>query len=422
MGRFDTDRRPAHDTRMNTPQAPGCSSDLTRLLRLLAFDAPPSREELAAWPEAAWLAIAQAAERERLSPLLYYRLADARAPAPDAVLARLRRQYLQVAADNTRRFAALEEALDALQAEGVPVILLKGAHLAPLVYDNIALRPMVDLDLLVRDGDAQRALETLSSLGYAPLAEGAWMEERYGHHGLRRGDGVLLELHQRLGAMAVGAKIDQTELWRRAIPAAMGHTGALALDPTDLVLHLCTHAAQQHLLRMGLLPVYDIGQVLAHEGARLAAEALVQRAREWHVSRATFLMLELARRLFRAPMGAIPLGALNPPDGEAHVAQAKGMLLSATEPENTPSSNLVALWSEPRWRVRLTMLLRILLPPAERMRSLYRVPADRPVAPWLYLRRWADLLTQRRASVRQWVGRSSEGTEWQSLVRWLAEG
>ena len=421
-GRFDMAPAPGHDRGMELPNAYDCPPAVARLLRLLAFGAPPEPAAIAQWPDEEWRAILEAAGRQELSPLLHRRLVDTALPAPEATLARLRRHYLRVAADNTRRFAALEEALLALHGADVRVILLKGAHLAPLVYGNIALRPMVDVDLLVRDHDADKALGALSALGYAPLAGGAWMEDRYGHHALRRNDGLLLELHQRVGALAVGAHVDQAGLWQRAQPTQIGRAAALALAPLDLLLHLCVHGAQQHLLQLGLLPLYDIGQVLARYGAELDWEACIRRAHAWRVARAVYLMLALARRLLDAPVDPGALVALAPPDGEAYVALALGALLQRDREAAAPSSNLVALWSEHRWRARLALCLRILLPNAQRMRALYGVPTDRPVAPWLYLRRWADLLTRREESVRQWLNRPGEGPDWQALVRWLAQG
>ncbi|MCP4365035.1 MAG: nucleotidyltransferase family protein [Planctomycetes bacterium] len=53
----------------------------------------------------------------------------------------------------------------------MPVILLKGAHLAQVVYSNIALRPMGDIDILVKKNDLPKAKELLLELGYTPIKE-----------------------------------------------------------------------------------------------------------------------------------------------------------------------------------------------------------------------------------------------------------
>lgn len=406
---------------MNDSVESACSPALARLLRLLSFGVQPDATEVVSWSPEDWDATALAAADQGLSPLLYRRLVDGGTPAPDAVVARLRRHYLRVAAANTRRFAALEEALLALDAAGIQVILLKGAYLAPMVYGNIALRPMVDLDLLVHSSEAERAASAMAALGYRPSEGEAWMRERYGHQGLKREDGHLLELHQHAGAFAVGARMDQARLWQRAQPVQIGDAAALALEPTDLLLHLCVHSVSHHLFQLGVLPLYDVGQLLSRMGTQIASDDIVQRARDWHVARGVYLALALAQRLLQAPVDPLLLADLAPPDGLAVRALVESLVLAKGHPPS-PSPNLVALWGEQSWRSRLATIGRVLVPDAQRMRALYSVGADRRVWPWLYLRRWADLLTHRGVSVRQLVGRPADSMDWQTLVRWLSQG
>ena len=51
---------------------------------------------------------------------------------------------------------------------GVPFLVLKGAALAHLVYGDPRLRPMRDVDLLIRKADAGRALDVLTRCGFRP--------------------------------------------------------------------------------------------------------------------------------------------------------------------------------------------------------------------------------------------------------------
>jgi hypothetical protein len=418
--KVDSEARRGHDRCMNTLLEPTCTPAMRQLLRLLAGEAPPSPGNADAWSGEAWDSIIELAARQGVSPLLYHCLAGAE--LPEAVRTRLRRHYLRTAADNTRRFAALEEALLALQHIDVPVILLKGGHLAPLVYGNIALRPMVDLDLLVNEEDASRALGVLSTLGYAPVKGEAWMSARLGHHGMRRADGLLLELHQRVGAFSVGTHVDQAGIWERAKPATVGKAPAMVLDAGDLLLHICVHSASQHLLQLGLMPLCDARQILVHYGAQIVPEEIVARAREWRVARAVFLTLSLSDTLLDAPVDPAMLDALCPSGAQDQLALATHILLHDCLQETAPSANVVAMWAEHSWRARLGVLVRVLLPGTERMRALYGVPAEQPVRPWLYLRRWADILTHRGRSMRQMMGRPDQDIDWQSLVQWLAQG
>jgi hypothetical protein len=61
-------------------------------------------------------------------------------------------ETLYSALRNMRRCHELSKVLRILQNDGIPVIVLKGAALAEVVYGNIALRSMSDVDLLVKKG------------------------------------------------------------------------------------------------------------------------------------------------------------------------------------------------------------------------------------------------------------------------------
>jgi hypothetical protein len=76
------------------------------------------------------------------------------------------------------------------RAAGIDVIVLKGAFLAELVYRNIGLRAIGDIDLLVKKEDLGKVKRVLIQLGYQALPtkwgerlnelwETAWAEERH---------------------------------------------------------------------------------------------------------------------------------------------------------------------------------------------------------------------------------------------------
>ena len=65
-------------------------------------------------------------------------------------------------------FFCLRELLKAFQAESIPVIMLKGAHLVCTVYENSSVREMSDIDLMVPTGKLKAADKVLLNLGYTP--------------------------------------------------------------------------------------------------------------------------------------------------------------------------------------------------------------------------------------------------------------
>jgi hypothetical protein len=67
--------------------------------------------------------------------------------------------------------------LEALEARGIPVIVLKRAALAETVYGCSSLRPMTGLDLLVRHEDADAADSIIRGMGYVPSVSQEVQEE-----------------------------------------------------------------------------------------------------------------------------------------------------------------------------------------------------------------------------------------------------
>src|SRR5690349_12481290 len=101
-------------------------------------------------PDASAALLAKA-DRHGVGPLLYRwtgPLARRLAAAGHDVTP-LRDQYLATALRALRIATQLDELLVAFASAAIPAMPLKGAHLAFLVYGDPAVRPMIDLDILV---------------------------------------------------------------------------------------------------------------------------------------------------------------------------------------------------------------------------------------------------------------------------------
>ena len=114
-----------------------------------------------------WRQLLELAWQNGLGPLLYSRLkvllSDNKI-APE-ITKQLRHTYIENSARNTLFYHELSKILEALNKVNIPVILLKGAYLAEKIYEDIALRPMLDIDLLLRKKDLAKGNEVLINLG-----------------------------------------------------------------------------------------------------------------------------------------------------------------------------------------------------------------------------------------------------------------
>ncbi len=113
--------------------------------------------------------VVRRAKAERIGPLVHATVGDV---LPPSAAGSLRERYYATATHNLLLGRQLASCLRALAAASVPAIVLKGAALLETVYENIALRPISDVDLLVRRADLTVARQVLERLGYqAPRLE-----------------------------------------------------------------------------------------------------------------------------------------------------------------------------------------------------------------------------------------------------------
>ena len=138
------------------------------LLCLVARHYPPALAEaatIAATEGLDWEQLWRIVVAERCIGLFHQATRDTNM-LPSDLSAAVQDAYFQIGVQNILRYRELEAIIDRLDANGVDVALLKGVVLAQLVYGNLALRPMMDIDLLIRREHAEAALEALAQLGY----------------------------------------------------------------------------------------------------------------------------------------------------------------------------------------------------------------------------------------------------------------
>ena len=253
-----------------------------------------------------WPALVELAVREGTAPLLHSHLDGLdlldRLPLP------ARRRLTQVAGDVWAANAVLArswgEATAALRKAGFETLTLKGMALANTVYRQPGLRPMADVDLLVRPCDHAFALATLRDLGYRTPGEAA---DRLGASRsfaeLVR-NGVRIDLHwhaARYLRFETIVEVDHDGLWRRAHRLVTQEGSSLMPAPEDLLLHLVLH------LTLGsdfarVLWYADIDLVARQFASELDWERLEAEADRWRVRVLTGWTLGVVAHSFGTPL------------------------------------------------------------------------------------------------------------------------
>lgn len=228
---------------------------------------------------------------------------------PQSILARLEAGYQANWARNivlTERWAEL---MALLAGEGVDVITHKGMALIHTVYPDIALRPMADIDLLIRPGDLPTVKRTLRAAGYRTPGESMEAEEAFrGYlHFVR--DSTVIDLHwepAHYSRFEGIVRVDHDGLWRRARRLAVGEAQGLMLSPEDLLLHLALHVTLGSEFGR-LIWFADLDAVLSKFGPALDWERVLEEAARWRVK----VLLGFTLRICQESLGTpIPPGVL----------------------------------------------------------------------------------------------------------------
>lgn len=128
-------------------------------------------------------------------------LNDLRELVPQKYLSKAREEFKHNAARNLLLATELGKVIETLEGEGVQTVAYKGPALALQAYGDLKLRSFVDLDLLVRLDDEERAGRVLRRLGYAPHLSLTRAQEfmlartECDRVYLREGRNLVLELH-----------------------------------------------------------------------------------------------------------------------------------------------------------------------------------------------------------------------------------
>ena len=108
-----------------------------------------------AWPPDTWQRFIEGCRVHGVASLLYVRR-DEMLSWPSHIMAWIDDQYAQNRRRIKRMIEELSAILDIFERHGVRAMPLKGLVVTELAYDDIALRPMNDLDLLLAQSDFER--------------------------------------------------------------------------------------------------------------------------------------------------------------------------------------------------------------------------------------------------------------------------
>lgn len=393
--------------------SPGARTLLGLLRPAAAFAAASRVRELS--PQA-WNAVLALALRHGVAPLLHRALhsGGALAALPEPARARLDQERRATAFDNLRNYGEFRRVARVLRERDVPVIALKGLHLAELVYRDISLRPMIDLDLLVPRAQRRNAIVALRTQGYdfeepklehgfgesRPDAAEAMLDGKYHVGLLQRQRGTVIEIHWGLDDPLYPYNPPIEDMWRDAVPARLGDADARVMSPEFLLLHVCAHLAYNHVFAFSLRALCDIAEIVrAHPALDWAAVADQGLRHNWRTGVAAALWLarnHLGAEVPAEALAAIGADALDPELLAEALAQLLALAKIPDELRAAPNLMVLAGRRGPGAKIALAWS-RLFVPRAE-LASIYGIPQHSARIALYYAVRLRDLVRTYAAS------------------------
>jgi len=377
-----------------------------------------------------WNRVVDLAYQHDIAPLLYRSVRQlSGTPSAPAAIERLREAYLANALRNTLLFRELQKILTVLRDRRKPVVALKGASLAETVYRDRALRPMSDMDLLIRKEDIGEVEELLSGLGYGLDEEHSsrkdWCIAHYYQLAFRKEVSPAftscLEIHWMLERPTRPFRIDVDGLWERVTATEIAGVPALVLCPEDQLLHLCLHTCK-HQLTAGFRSFCDIAEVVRQFGGQIDWEQVSVRASEWRINQYVYVALWLSEQFLGAQVPEQVMKALMPGGFDERLLQAAAerAIEERRGAQVFPSLLRLRYGGSPGDR---TSILRVLFSRAV-IAGRYNVSPESKAIYFYYPKRFKDLVTTYGADLwrflrlgRRAVTKAEDGSK---LSEWLA--
>jgi hypothetical protein len=178
----------------------------------------------------------------RLIPRLGQNLARLEIDAP--TLPRMLGVRRRTWSENQLLLRDAKNVLSLLREAGVSTLALKGLALLVAYHDDVGLRPMRDIDLMV--DDRPRAMDVLAGAGWTPRL--AWGREPKHGLPLKGPTGREIDVHAGLSGLAIrrNAARSWDVFWEGSTESAIHGAPVRLPDAADLLLHVCVHGAHRH--------------------------------------------------------------------------------------------------------------------------------------------------------------------------------
>ena len=248
-----------------------------------------------------------------LLPLLYRNLVDEKIDPEPQERIRLRGAYLDILGRNLTLFNRAKPLLQALNEAGLQTMLLKGSALASLYYPDNGVRPMADIDLLIRTHQTEEGIASLLQQGWEPRPR-RWEQFTKSYRQIAPSHEFIkgrqsIDLHWHVLPECCQPDADD-DFWDTAVPLDFQEIRTLALQPADQLLHVCVHGARRVSVTT-LRWLVDVVMIVKHAKPAVEWDRLITQAHRRRLIPAVLDALSYVRENLEAQIPESVLSTLS---------------------------------------------------------------------------------------------------------------
>ena len=345
-----------------------------------------------------WDYFLQCARENRISPLLYFYQKQEKESFSKNCLQQLENDYFDTLAYNTFLWKKLNPILKSLEEKEIPVILLKGIALGVTIYPSIGIRPMGDIDILIKEKDIFEVNETFKSIGYFSadidpldielgktnyLTTLFYQLKNHWFHVQRH------LINSTLPNFSYISKINMEKIWQKALPIEISGTQALFLSPEHLIIYLCEHSMRvTHSFRQ-LIFHADISQAIYFHRDKIDWDDLVKDSYNFGLERMVYCGLYAVNKVLHTEIPTDILDKLKPK--KFKLGERKFLSLLAENRSSSGLSYFVHLAMNKKPSDKIKFIFRTLFPPKEMLAQKNGIPPSK-INALHYLSRVKDVL------------------------------
>jgi hypothetical protein len=250
---------------------------------------------------------------------------------------------------------------------------------------------MSDIDLLVKNEDADHCRNILADISYKPQ-ERIKTDFIKSQHDTKHLPpmvlkGVSIEIHLKVLPDDYSYQVNVENYWKHAIPTTIYGINALVLSPNDLLQHLCVHLDQH--FHNGMIQLYsfcDITEVLKKYQNEIDWALFQESCDSCHCSKNVFSLLFIANKYFHAPLPEkINQSAIQYIDDTTEKLFIHYLKVNSSKIANEISNtNIKSLGKVSGLKNKLKYLAGDIFPSPSFMRKRYHI-RSKPLIYWYYI-------------------------------------